>query len=175
VDELRLDRAILAELDDRRRDVMEITHSWTREGVNPFPGPLVKRAFPWVGSRVHAGHVVALGRVDDLPAEAETDRASLAALGTRSLVAVPLVIEGVAGGALAFSSTHEEREWPDELAQRLRLLAEIFANALARHEAASAARESEDRFRLLAETAPLMIWMSDSAGRRRTSIGAGST
>jgi PAS domain S-box-containing protein len=30
----------------------------------------------------------------------------------------------------------------------------------------SAARESEDRFRLLADTAPLMIWMSEPDGRR---------
>jgi two-component system, LuxR family, sensor kinase FixL len=166
VDELRLDRAVLVERDNRHPDEMEVTHSWTRSGVNALPRPVVKRAYPWVGSRVQAGHIVALGRVDDLPAEAETDRASLIAMGTRSLVAVPLIIDGVVGGALAFSSISEEREWSDELAQRLRLLAEIFANALARHKAASAARESEDRFRLLAETAPLMIWMSDPAGRR---------
>ena len=166
VDELRLDRAILAELDDQRPDVIEVTHSWTRSGVHAFLGPVIKSAFPWMGSRLLAGHVVVMGRLDDIPAEAETDRSSLAALGTRSLVAVPLIIEGVVGGALAFSSIHEEREWPDELAQRVQLLAEIFANALARHKAASATRESEDRFRLLAETAPLMIWMSDPAGRR---------
>src|SRR5262249_59561012 len=86
--------------------------------------------------------------------------------GTRSMVAVPLVIEGVNGGALAFSSISAEREWPDELVTRLRLLAELFANALARRRAASAARESEDRFRLLADTAPLMIWMSAPDGRR---------
>jgi PAS domain S-box-containing protein len=166
VDELRLDRAVLTELDDQRPDVIEITHSWTRAGVDTFRGPVAKKAFPWLESRLRAGHVVALRRIDDLPAEAQTDRASLAARGTRSLVVVPLIIEGVVGGALAFSSIREEREWPEELAQRLRLLAEIFANALARHRAASAARESEDRFRLLAETAPLMIWMSDPAGRR---------
>ncbi len=91
------------------------------------------------------------GQLDDLPSTATTDRRNLVALGTRSFVAVPLIIEGVVGGALAFSSVSAEREWPDELAQRLRLLAEIFANALARRRAASAARESEDRFRLLAE------------------------
>src|SRR5206468_4225704 len=35
-----------------------------------------------------------------------------------------------------------------------------------RRRAASAARESEDRFRLLADTAPLMIWMAEPDGRR---------
>ena len=166
VDELHLDRAVLAELDERRADVIEVTHSWTREGVGVISGPLERRAFPWLAARLHAGHVVAAARLGDLPAAAETDRRNLVALGTRSFVAVPLIVEGVVGGALAFSSISTEREWPDELAQRLRLLAEIFANALARRRATSAARESEDRFRLLADTAPLMIWMSEPDGRR---------
>ena len=166
VEQLDLDRAVLAELDDRREDLIEVTYSWTRDGVGSIAGPVEKKAFPWVASRLQAGHVVAAARLDDLPDSAETDRRSLVALGTRSFVAVPLIIEGVVGGALSFSSIRVEREWPDELAQRLRLLAEIFANALARRRAALAARESEDRFRLLADTAPLMIWMSEPDGRR---------
>jgi len=42
----------------------------------------------------------------------------------------------------------------------------VFASALARYRAETAARESEDRFRLLADTAPLMIWLSGADGRR---------
>jgi PAS domain S-box-containing protein len=166
VEELRLDRAVLAEMDDRRPGEIDVTHSWTREGVPAIAGALRTRTFPWMSSRLKAGHVVVVERLDDLPDAAETDRLTLTALGTRSFVAVPLMIEGVVGGALAFSSIRAERSWPEELAQRLRMLAEIFANALARRRAASAARESEDRFRLLADTAPLMIWMSEPDGRR---------
>jgi two-component system, LuxR family, sensor kinase FixL len=166
VENLRVDRAILAELDPRRPGVIQLTHAWTREGIHAQAGTVETNAFPWIASRLQGGQVVAIGRLADLPGEAAADRRNIAALGTRSLVAVPLVIEGVVGGALAFSSLTEEREWPEGLAQRLRLVAEIFASALARHKAVSAARESEDRFRLLADTAPLMIWMSDPAGRR---------
>ncbi len=166
VEELRLDRGALAELGEGSADVIEVTHAWTRAGVAAVAGAFEKTHFPWMSSRLQAGDVVAIARLADLPDAAETDRRSLTALGTRSLVAVPLVIEGVVRGALAFSSISAEREWPDELLPRLRLLAEIFANALARRRAASAARESEDRFRLLADTAPLMIWMSEPDGRR---------
>ena len=166
VAELRLDRGLLAELDERREDVVEVTHAWTREGVRALARQVERKAFPWISSQLRAGHPVAVARLDDLPDTAETDRRNLIAVGTRALVAVPLVIEGVATGALVFSSTSAEREWPDELMPRLRLLAEIFANALARRRAASAARESEDRFRLLADTAPLMIWMAEPDGRR---------
>src|SRR6267142_932969 len=65
VEELRLDRAILAELDDQREDVIDVTHSWTREGVASLAGPVEKKAFPWVASRLQAGHVVAAARLDD--------------------------------------------------------------------------------------------------------------
>src|SRR5262249_16453879 len=160
VEGLRLDRGLLAELDDRRAHVVEGTPAWTRDGVRAISGSVAKRAFPGIGSRLKAGKVVTVASLDDLPDTAQTDRRSLTAAGTRAFVAVPLTIEGVVTGALVFSSISEEREWSDELVARLRLLAEIFANALARRRAASAARESEDRFRLLADTAPLMIWMS---------------
>src|SRR6516165_11210779 len=43
----------------------------------------------------------------------------------------------------------------------MQITGEIFTNALARKEADIALRESEDRFRLLADSAPVMIWMSD--------------
>ena len=163
---LNLDRAVLAELDDRRTDVIKVTHSWTREGTVPISGAVEKKAFPWVAARLQAGHVVSVSRIDELPSAAQADRRSLLALATRSFVAVPLIVEGVAVGALAFSTLRAERDWPDELVQRFQLLAEVFANALARRRAESAARESEDRFRLLADTAPLMIWMSGPDARR---------
>jgi len=166
VESLRVDRALLAELDAQRPDVTEVTHVWTRDGVSSLRGPIERQAFPWIRSQLVAGRAVTIGRIDDLPPEAEADRRGMEARGTRSLVAVPLIIEGVVGGALVFSSINAEREWPEGLAPRLRLLAEIFANALARRKAVSAARESEDRFRLLADTAPLMIWMSEPDGRR---------
>src|SRR5262249_5177361 len=35
-EELHLDRGLLAELDERRDDVVEMTHAWTRDGVRPI-------------------------------------------------------------------------------------------------------------------------------------------
>ena len=166
VDDLDLDRASLAKVDGRRRDTIVLTHSWAREGVGRISGSLEAKRFPWIAARLDAGEAVAVSRVSDLPDAAETDRRALVAFEIRSFAAIPLIVEKSVIGALAFSSMRAERAWPDELIQRLRLMAEVFANALARRRAASAARESEDRFRLLAETAPLMIWMAGSDGRR---------
>ncbi len=163
--DLDVDRAVLADLDERERAV-KVTHSWTRAGIEPLAPSLQASAFPWIARRVLEGHVVSISQGHPLPDAAATDRQGMLPLGTRSLVAVPLMVEGIVAGVLAFSTVTKNREWPDALVQRVRLLAEILANARARARAENAARESEDRFRLLADTAPLMIWMADPDGSR---------
>src|SRR5208282_2138229 len=52
------------------------------------------------------------------------------------------------------------RAWPDELVQRLGQVGEILANAVARKRADLALCESEARFRLMTDAAPVMVWMS---------------
>jgi GAF domain-containing protein len=78
------------------------------------------------------GHVVRLSRLADLPDEAAVDRQTLERLGTRSAVLVPLVGGGAVAGTLVLGTLRKERHWPDELVPRLRLLAAVFAGALAR-------------------------------------------
>jgi two-component system, LuxR family, sensor kinase FixL len=104
-------------------------------------------------------------RVDDAPAEATSDRAAVAALGIRSLFLVPFTVGGTSW-AFGCVALRAERPWPDELIQRFRLLTDVFANVLGRRRAERAMRESEERFRVLADGAPLMIWMSSTDGRR---------
>jgi hypothetical protein len=79
---------------------------------------------------------------------------------------IPLALEGSVVAALTFTTVRSEREWPDDLVQRLRLLEETFAYALARRRADSAIRESEERFTLMADSAPVMVWLSTPDGRR---------
>jgi C4-dicarboxylate-specific signal transduction histidine kinase len=53
-------------------------------------------------------------------------------MGIQSFMAVPLTVGGATVGAITLSSYRRERDWPAPLAQRLRLLGELFANAIAR-------------------------------------------
>ena len=165
VTELDIDRAILAELGPRR-ELARVTYGWTRRGIGPLPMSVDLHDFPWMGAQLGQGQVVHFSSASELPEEAVTDRRSVTALGVRSLAAVPLLVGGVIVGSLACSTLRAERPWPEELIQRLRLIAEVFANALARRRAESKIRESEERFRLMADSAPWMVWMSDPDGRR---------
>ena len=142
--DLDVDRIMLAEQDRKGRRI-EVTHAWTRDGIQALPSSLGWRMFPWVSARVGAGHVAVVSSERPLPPEADEDRRQMAAHGTQSLLAIPLIVEGTLIGVLSCAAVRVEREWPDALIERLKLLAEVFASMLARRRAEAVARESEER------------------------------
>jgi signal transduction histidine kinase len=98
----------------------------------------------------------------ELPPEAARDRETFRQFGFKSNLTIPLSVGGGPPvGALGFSTRRAECEWPDVLVRRLQLVAQIFANALARKRTEQALRESEERFRLLMEQAPEAILVHD--------------
>ena len=147
VETLDFDRAALAERQPGTIN-MRVTHAWTRAGFMLVPAPVVdEETMPWVARCLARGESVRIPRLGALPAEAEVDRRTLAERGVSSLAAVPLTVEGTVVGALGFSRLRGERAWPDELMARLQLLADVFANVLARRQADTAVRHSEERRR----------------------------
>jgi len=151
VETLDFDRAALAESVDGQ---LRTRRTWTRPGITPIPARLADPAdFPWLTSRMTGGEVVRISRLDDLPEAAATDRQSLAARGIRALTALPLFADGAVVGALAFSRLRGEYAWPDELTARLQLLADVFANVVARRRASEAVQRSEEGRRQAEEEA----------------------
>jgi signal transduction histidine kinase len=144
--DLDVDRVLLAERNEERQAV-HITHVWERDGIPPRPASVPWGEFPWISRRVRAGHVVVVTPRHPLPLEAATDQRSLAALHTRSLLAVPLVVDGIVVGVLSCATVRAGREWPAERIGRIRLLAEMLATTLARRRAEAVARASDERFR----------------------------
>jgi PAS domain S-box-containing protein len=106
--------------------------------------------------------------VDDLPDDAAAEKAYLRQRGVASAASIPLKVGGEIAGAISFVTTRRHVSWTPELVNQLRAVGDILWNALKRrqamlalHAAWETARESEERFRLIANTAPIMIWMSD--------------
>jgi C4-dicarboxylate-specific signal transduction histidine kinase len=114
--------------------------------VPPTPSTIEPSTFPWIAGQIAAGHVVVVSPACPLPAAAEIDRMAMTTYATRSLLAMPLVLENTVVGVLSCATVRREREWPEALIERLRLVAEVFASMLARHRAEAAARASEARF-----------------------------
>ena len=125
--------------------------SWAEPGIARLPSILAAGQFPWTAKMLRSGNIVRLPRTGSLPEEAAADRASYARLGTRSHLSIPLQAGGPMLGVLSFDSVRAERDWPDDMVERLRLLSEAFAGALERKRMESALAERLRFQRLLSD------------------------
>jgi signal transduction histidine kinase len=144
VEELDLDRSGLGELS---AEGMVITHSYQVPGVPPSPRVVLEAQFPYYARKVHQGEVFRLP--DDLPPEATSEREFAARTGLKSNLTIPLKVTGSVVGGIGFASFRSHRDWPDELVQRLRLVGDIFTNALARKRAEEALQRATEQAAVL--------------------------
>jgi PAS domain S-box-containing protein len=165
---LDLDLAALWQLSSSEPGVLSMTHLY-----RPFGGPEVpenfdaKEFFPWGIEEILAGRTICISSMGDLPREAARDRDVWEHFGVKSVLTFPLSAGGPAIiGFLGFHAVREERPWPDEIVNRLRLVSQIFTNALDRKRSDALLRESEERLQLAAEAAEVGMWMLDVEGGR---------
>jgi PAS domain-containing protein len=146
-----------------------LTHVYRPQGGPPVPQPMhADEYFPWVMRQMRAGLVSKASSLSELPEEAAHDREVSAAFGIKSFLTFPLSAGGDAPfGAVTFNTTAEEREWPDHVVRQLQLVAQVFANALARKRDEEALRVSEARQASAADLAGLAFYELD--------YGAGSS
>src|SRR4029077_21260564 len=113
-----------------------VIHQWLRDRTWQIPPIIPADALPWVVDQLSRGVMVVVPRMEDLPPEASQEREFAARYGpTKSYLALPLMAGGAAIGALTFSAARRPQVWPPNVLERLRSIAEIFVNALARKRA----------------------------------------
>lgn len=144
VEFLDLDRSGFGEL---LGDQMVITHSYERPGVPPAPRVILETHFPAYAALVRVGEAFRVP--DDLPPNAVLEREFLARTGPKSNLTIPLKVTGAVVGGIGFASFRSQLEWPDDLVRRLRLVGDIFTNALARKRADEALRCATEQTALL--------------------------
>jgi formate hydrogenlyase transcriptional activator len=143
VQALGLDRSTLLQRSEEENDLVS-THAWTVPGIAPKPELFARRDFPWVHQTLLRGGTVRFSTLEALPAEAARDKESFRNIQQKSDAIFPLASTGRVFGALSFGTLTAEREWPDVLVQRLQLMADIFANALARQRSEQALQRALD-------------------------------
>ena len=77
------------------------------------------------------------------------------------MIVVPIIYTGNVIGFLGLGSICKRKTWDEKTIMLLRIVGEIFANALERKRMDLALRESEKRYRLLAENITDVIWTTD--------------
>ena len=158
VEALHADRTTLGRLTGDGRDFV-VTHSFTLPGIEAFPLiPSLATVAPLLSRTLLSGQPFVMTRLADLPEEGKQDRKLFASRQILSGMVVPLIIGGRVIGSLGCSLARSEREWPEPVVRGMRLIADMFANALARQDTDRALHESEERMRLATAAANIGVW-----------------
>lgn len=133
---LGLDASVLWQYSAEAPGTIRMTHVYRPLGGPPAPEPMYANDyFPWCQAQLEAGRIVIVPSLNDLPDEASRDKEVWDQFGIKTSLTFPLSPGGgVLSGALSFNTMRFERTWPDPVVKRLRLVAEIFANALLRKQ-----------------------------------------
>jgi len=146
---LGCDRSTFAEFDADGGG--QILCSAAIDGIEPFPRGPTPPFLDWYLSEVLAGRTIITRGADDLPPEAVRAAEVFRASGLRSQLTVPLRVGGRIVGAIAFGAFRASRDWDADLIARIKLLGEVFAQALARKRAVEALAAALTEIRQLKE------------------------
>ena len=142
-------------------NVARNTHQATREGVPNLPQEFSYDEVPWYLGEIRAARPVVLSDVlRELPPQATAERELATKHRTRALMGFPVAMGGAVVRGIDCVTVQETRVWSEAAQNALRSVGQIFAHALAERQAEIALRESEQRFRIVADSAPVLIWMS---------------
>ncbi|ADC62230.1 hypothetical protein CKO29_02385 [Allochromatium vinosum] len=131
VDFLGFDRSSFGEFRDEDSPI-EVLCSVARNGIETTPLG-VGLPLPWYFGALRSGQLLVLPDLPaDLPPEAEIEAEFSRQSGLRSNLSIPLRVGGRVMGVIAFSAFHRTRAWPEDLIVRLKIVGEVFAQALAR-------------------------------------------
>ena len=151
------DRMQLSEI--TRDSKVRVTHSWSRPGIDPVPvGTMWAAMIPGALKTVLAGEIFSFSNIEELSDERfSVDRQTFLEVGTQAHLSVPVEVGGEILGVLTFGVLSGPHDWPEAQVNRLRLMAQVFGNALTRRDAerqlqASLAEVQNLRQRLLAES-----------------------
>ena len=133
---LDIDRSTLWQVIEEEPGILRLASLYQPpESLPPDERMNAKDFFPWSEQKVLNGETVVISKMTDLPPEAEIDLENYRLYGTKSNVLVPLSVGGgPVFGVLTFAVIQEEREWTERVVQQFKLLAQVFANALARRQ-----------------------------------------
>lgn len=160
---LSIEHSSLWQVTPEKPGALTLTHLYRDPSLTVAPDRMFgPDCFPWTQAQGMANGMVCVPDTSKLPPEAAIDRENCLKYSIKATIGFPLVVGGgPIFGAIGFEAIHEPRDWPEALQNRLRLIAQVFANALERKNAEKKLRESEARLSLAAASADAGLWTLD--------------
>ena len=126
------DRTYLISFPDRKK-VMKSAHEWCGDGIEPQINNLkvlLFESFEWEWEKLTRLESIHIPRVADLPPEASIEKKLLQAMDIRSILLIPLDVDGVCVGLLGLDSVRSEKSWSEEEITLLKVAGQVIVNVL---------------------------------------------
>jgi PAS domain S-box-containing protein len=120
--------------------------------------------FPWLMSRLSNFETINLTCLDELPPEANAEKKLLKQQKIKSTAVVPMAVGDILRGFVLFASRKTEISWSEDTVALLRVLADMFSNALEHHQAEERLQRSEARTMALLSAMPDMMFRLNRQG-----------
>jgi PAS domain S-box-containing protein len=150
------DRSYVFQFSDDQESV-SCTHEWCKPKIEPTIERIQNApvdSFPWAIEKFLNAKMVLIPRVSELPPEASKEKQEFEQQGIQSILAVPIISGGRVLGFIGLDSVSEEKMWADDTSSLLKIVGQVFANALENKTTRQALQESEERLRTVFETFP---------------------
>ena len=115
---------------------LQVTHEWTGSAStgHQFKGRRFGNEFPWLVRQQLSQEAILIRTLDDWPPEAIAERNLSEKIGIESVLGVRFDIRGEMAGAISINS-RKRASWSEALVPRLRILGEVFGEAMIRRKA----------------------------------------
>jgi PAS domain S-box-containing protein len=141
---------------DHAGDTLHLVRDWCADGVPTLAGSTRLRAYGSLVDDLKLDRFIVVANVDNDP-RTTSQAAALRALGAASFVNAPVVEEGVLAAVL-YVNDARPRDWTSEELMLVREVAARIRTASERLRNVAALRESEAKFRTIADAMPQMVW-----------------
>jgi PAS domain S-box-containing protein len=171
------DRSYIFQFSDDQKSV-SCTHEWCAEGIKPTIERIQNvpvETYPWAMKKFLHGDMVLAPRLSDLPPEAIKEKQEFEQQGIQSILAVPMIISGKVMGFIGLDSVRNEKMWAQDTNSLLKIVGQVFANALENKTTRQALQESEERLRTVFETFPDPVTIFQAGDGRCVDINSAFT
>ena len=144
VNYLAVDRVNIFEFTADKTELV-LTHSSaaTRDTSAATPHRYGTNELPWYTRKLLNNEPIVFTNVDQLVEATDGDKGFLQRQGMESNATIPLEAEGSVLGCLSFVTVYEDRIWSSRLVDQLKIVGQVFANALVRKRTDEALLRSE--------------------------------
>ena len=164
------DRCYLFRFSYKKPENVLVNHEWCAKNISSRVKDFSLTPWEnhaWLFSTVEQGNPVNISSIDNLPKEAESDKIEFKKHKTQSLTILPIMKQGKAIGFLGIDWVSKKKQLTKTALIELSVLEKVITSAVFRHDAEKALKESELRYKTVADyTFNWEYWLGDDGDVR---------